>query len=338
MALRSSSRNCSIDLFRYFCALLVVNIHANPFLDISEFADTIAVEYVSRIAVPFFFLVAGHFYSQKLHSGERPFKGYERKLLKVYLFWSTIYAVRLIVVNLQQHTFTKDTVIIILKGYLYKGVSEHLWFFPSLMVAVAVLTLAHRLKKEKLLLCIGILLFFLACFGMSYYYVACSNIPVLDKLFIDDKLRYVHRLCVFGISFVALGNATYRHRETLTATPKALVTTATVAFLVLFECEKVAVTAFELQEGLLYTFMLFPLMLAIFVMLLQHPLQQFAVGAKYARNAASFIYYIHPLFIFLFRHFFKTSIPVFFAVCITTTVLSALLTKLNNRHLNFLNS
>ena len=50
---RTRARNCSIDIFRYICAIMVVAIHTHPFSEINEelsYASLIA----TRTAVPFF--------------------------------------------------------------------------------------------------------------------------------------------------------------------------------------------------------------------------------------------------------------------------------------------
>lgn len=51
------NRNCSIDIFRYVCAILVVVIHTIPFGDISKEMGYIFSQIISRIAVPFFFCI-----------------------------------------------------------------------------------------------------------------------------------------------------------------------------------------------------------------------------------------------------------------------------------------
>lgn len=52
------NRNITIDIFRFYCALLVVTIHTNLFV---ENNGTIYVlwQTIARMAVPFFFTVTG---------------------------------------------------------------------------------------------------------------------------------------------------------------------------------------------------------------------------------------------------------------------------------------
>ena len=67
--IKTKTRNCSIDIFRYICAVMVIAIHTNPFLDASKKLGYIFSQIVPRIGVPFFFAVAGYFYIQKQSAG-----------------------------------------------------------------------------------------------------------------------------------------------------------------------------------------------------------------------------------------------------------------------------
>lgn len=108
-------RNCSIDIFRYVCAVLVVGIHTHPLSDFNYEAGYIFSDIVPRIAVPFFFAAAGYFYIQKLESGKKPFLA------------SCAYR------------------------FLVTGTYEHFWFFPALLFAVCFTTLLFQLGGKRLL-------------------------------------------------------------------------------------------------------------------------------------------------------------------------------------------
>ena len=64
-----TKRNCSIDIFRYICAIMVVAIHSSPFTDINKDLGYIFTEIVPQIAVPFFFITSGYFYIKGLEKG-----------------------------------------------------------------------------------------------------------------------------------------------------------------------------------------------------------------------------------------------------------------------------
>ena len=84
-------RNCSIDIFRYLCAVMVVGIHTHPLSELNNKVGYICSDIVPRIAVPFFFAAAGYFYIRKLEEGQNPFFPYVKRLLIPYFIWSVIY-------------------------------------------------------------------------------------------------------------------------------------------------------------------------------------------------------------------------------------------------------
>ena len=59
-------RNNAIDIFRYVCAILVISIHSEPFLEINSSLHYFFVQVVPRIAVPFFFTIAGYYYIKSM--------------------------------------------------------------------------------------------------------------------------------------------------------------------------------------------------------------------------------------------------------------------------------
>ena len=81
-------KNCSIDIFRYIGALMVMSIHIHPFEDISDFWGKEFRSVFPRIGVPFFFCAAGYFYIRKLMKGKNPFLPYMKRLLTTYFVWS----------------------------------------------------------------------------------------------------------------------------------------------------------------------------------------------------------------------------------------------------------
>src|SRR5579862_3026719 len=91
----AASRNHSIDAFRVFAAWAVICVHTDPFTgpafgpDVRLFGELLN-QFV-RVAVPFFFLASGYFYSVSLSRGEGPMPlaaRLIRRLALFFLFWS----------------------------------------------------------------------------------------------------------------------------------------------------------------------------------------------------------------------------------------------------------
>lgn len=77
------NRNCSVDIFKYVCAVIVVGIHTSIFTE--------KYDYIAKIAVPFFFAVNGYYYMKRLVNGESICFAYIKKLLVTYAMWTGIY-------------------------------------------------------------------------------------------------------------------------------------------------------------------------------------------------------------------------------------------------------
>lgn len=82
-----------LDVGKLFFSICVVAIHAELFLDISNFLYVNLNRYVFSVAVPFFFMCSGFLCEHKIRknkSGDRLKKNIAQ-LLKVYCIWGGIY-------------------------------------------------------------------------------------------------------------------------------------------------------------------------------------------------------------------------------------------------------
>ena len=61
-----TERKPAIDIFKFIAAILVITIHTDPLLSISETANFIQVHYIARVAVPFFIVCTGFFIGKRI--------------------------------------------------------------------------------------------------------------------------------------------------------------------------------------------------------------------------------------------------------------------------------
>ena len=185
----SKSRNCSIDIFRYICAIMVIAIHTHPFEDINSGLGYVCTQVIPRIAVSFFFAVSGYFYIKKMLSGEKIFFSYIKRTLQIYIIWSVIYFLLDFVTKEKSiTTFIKDCVI----SFFVTGSYYHFWYFPALIFSVCVVTLLYKMKGIKLLLPVSILLYIIGCLGCSYYSIG-NKIPILGELYSNPHFYIIRR-------------------------------------------------------------------------------------------------------------------------------------------------
>ena len=152
------ARREGIELMRFVAAVAVVFIHFWPRLGSSPHAtlDALVVG-TSRFAVPFFFVVSGHFLSRKIaHLGSG--LDFARKWVPILVGWHAIHALWFTVLHLARSPQPWSTVpdwvprLISWNGLL-EGVGWHLWYLHSLVFSVlAVAILPSRWRRPGVLL------------------------------------------------------------------------------------------------------------------------------------------------------------------------------------------
>lgn len=331
MSKTTSQRNNAIDLFRYVCAVLIVNIHAHPLLKMNETANYIVVEHVSRIAVPFFFLVSGFYFSLRYYAGKKPYGSYIKKLFLIYTMWSVVYAIE---VAILRGGFTMEMLKEFLLRYLYIGVSQHLWFCLALMIAISVLALACRLRAEKVLMVLGIVLFIAGCLGDTERVIG-NHIPLLREMYQLEGYVHIQRYAFYGNSFVILGNVIARHRERLLSLSDRTLVLSLCASLLATIAERYAANRFGWAGGVQFNIFLLPLMLTLFVLLLKHPLTRLAKAGAFAGAVATFMYYFHPIILDTVNYHQDRPFRAFVIAVFVCTVVGVGLKALNNKTVSY---
>lgn len=155
-------RNAGIETFRFIAILAVVVIHAYP---TDRLGGQIANQ-LARFAVPYFFVISGYlFYRKTTENVDGSFRylvRYALKLTYIYLFWYLIFAYWPLISpdnwpNIAYHglaaAFNNETARLLaefkehlLYYLLAGGRADHLWFLPSLGMAIALLFISIRLN------------------------------------------------------------------------------------------------------------------------------------------------------------------------------------------------
>ena len=140
-----------IDVIKFFCALAVVVIHTEPFADICGILNSVTVNSVCRVAVPFFFMSSGFllFGNPEARSPlSPPVKKYVKRILFMYLVWSTVYFPFTALEMCRSESV--DAAFGVLLGYIKNMIFSagygFLWYLPA--TAVAVLLVSFFLSKK----------------------------------------------------------------------------------------------------------------------------------------------------------------------------------------------
>lgn len=311
----NNSRNNSIDIFRFICALMVIATHTDPLMDISPKLGYILTQLVPRIAVPFFFAVSGYFYIQKLEMGEKVFIKYIKRLLTTYIAWSLIY----FLIDFCQWGYKniKNYIVSSLYHFFVIGSHYHLWFFVALICSVCIVTLMFKVKLKKLLIPLSILLYLIGCLGCSYYEIGIS-VPILNKLFLFDSFLTIRRIFLMGFPFFTSGYLVYQLKKNVKMFDNnRKIIFFTIISIIIWLIEIFIVCNFNLENSIAITLGLYPLLIFTILLLLNNPMEKHSYFAKKCKVISNFTYYAHPLFIIIIELIFQSV----FSVEITNTFL-----------------
>lgn len=205
----------AIDIVKIICAVLIVFIHTSPLESVNGTLNSLLVNYISRIAVPFFFISSGFLLFGKTDIKKpdgNAVKKYLKRILSLYLIWSAVYFP---FTALQIHwskTPAQGLEIFLnwAKNMIFSAGFGFLWYLPATIVAVAIVYfLLKRGVSLNTVLFIGIILYCIGLCGQSYFGLV-SQIPFSDgfknavKAFYDFTVTT--RNGVFeGVIFIAHG-------------------------------------------------------------------------------------------------------------------------------------
>lgn len=290
-----SKRNHSIDIFRYICSIMVVAIHTHPFEDIDERLSYVFTYILPRVAVPFFFIVAGYFYINNLEK-QNAFKLYIKRIVKIYALWSLPYFA-IDYIQWGHQTF-KGFIAHIVYSFLITGSHYHFWYFPALIFSVCITTIIYKINLNKILIPVSILLYCIGCLGCSYHSLGMRT-PILCTLYSSQHFTLIRRVLLMAFPFFSAGLLVKKIENYINN--KGISKTALfICLLITALCwlvEIILVISFHLHDNIIITFGLFIFTVAIMVLLLQYPMPNMYFASQKAHILADFTYYVHPLII-----------------------------------------
>lgn len=203
------TKNYSIQLFRLIASIMVVAIHTQPFLEYNVFLAQGIANNLSRVAVPFFFCLAGYFYMGKYQDQQNYAKSYCIKILKIYFVWGAIYfPYSFIYMFLKNKNPFLKSLIIYIRNTVFGGAHFHLWYLPALIFGIILFDfLLNKAKiKFKTILIIALLLYVIGLLGTSYYGVLSGGIKFFMDLYFKFFITTRNGL-FFAFPFIVLGAA-----------------------------------------------------------------------------------------------------------------------------------
>lgn len=199
-------RDGRIDAIRFVCFCLVVVLHLVSSAMLTAFEPSIAVDAVTRVAVPVFFMITGYLMAARPRPAGDVIALYARRLGLAFLFWVGVYyLINWLVLPLDQrdhrgwHLY-EEIGDLLLSG----GIAYHLWFLPALFLSVALFRLALAAFGVRVALLISAALFVIGLIIGPYGVDSGANHLVGQVL--SHPANFTARNGpFFGTAFVALG-------------------------------------------------------------------------------------------------------------------------------------
>lgn len=200
------------DYFRLICAIGIVALHLDPFYDINEYANFFVGSVLTRLCVPFFFLLSGFFLKDKLSDWSR-LKKYVLHLIKLYIVYTILYLPVIYRESKDNGKPFAEDVVGFIRKFFFVGSYGQLWYFLALIFAVVFLfVLLSKIRlDQKAMMVISIALFLVGLFFRVYDKPIRD---VVDEICIvalyDSVFKTTRNGLFFGAPFVYWGNLIWK--------------------------------------------------------------------------------------------------------------------------------
>lgn len=338
----------ALDVCRVGMALMVLAIHFPPLLSVSRTASVWLSNGIVRLAVPFFFCCNGYFL-YRASAGEKrleqSIRAAAQKTLRMYLFWTAVYAPIIIMesdrlIRSGKRSLLKQAAIESFK-FLFMGGYYHLWYLHGVLTALLMLWLfrvrwgmswRNMTLLAAVLFAVGVL--FIGHYGWLEAWPVWERLPSVwyRVLSAAGKRRLMRHGVFFGFPGLLVGIQCARRKHTRPAWGYAA---GFAGMLVALGGEEALSFRFEsLSEGINHDmyFLLLPTVYVLLCALLTLGSSK-SDTTRELRKFSSLFYFLHRWIILIYRSFyhrvlgdpvFRLSAPIGYAVVALATTLCAL--------------
>lgn len=328
-----------LDLFKIIAAMLVVAIHTSPLSSLNDTSNFIFSNIISRIAVPFFFMVTGYFVLADIYTDSTRNKyriqKYIKKLLVLYFIAIIIY----LPVNIYAGHFSGVGMYDIFRMLIFDGTFYHLWYIPAVIAGVLIVCFLSKKLSLKALVMISLFLYCIGLFGDSYYGLTLKN-PIASFIYniFFKFFSYTRNGIFYAPIFLVMGISAHSKTNNSSKTINIIGFLMSVALMI---AEGLTLQLFKVQRHYSMLVFLLPCMFFLFQIALSLNIEP----QKQQRTISTIIYIIHPLVIIVVRGaakilnidklFIENSLIHFITVCIVSYIFSLLIILLGvyrNKH------
>lgn len=203
----------SLDVVKFVMALLVAARHMiQLFYPVESKWRMVIGSWLSNLAVPCFFIMAGFLLFRKMGDGktekdQKIILSYCWRIFKMTLIWSLIY----LPIDIYGWWYGKDRVgewiLVYIRYFFLDHSSIHLWFLLALIIGCALVWCAYRAgAKIWQILTVGGILFMIGCIGDNWYFN--QQLPESIWKIYSGYFKYFVTMrngVFYGTFFVAMG-------------------------------------------------------------------------------------------------------------------------------------
>lgn len=324
------TRNGYIDLGKYVAAILVIAIHTRPFQYISLDVDFFFVDIICRMAVPFFAICTGFYFTRAFDESSSRFFLFKKtifKVIKMYLLWSFFYLGVLLIDWHNNGILSIDNLIGWFKSLIVSSSYYHLWYLSSLIYAMPLFVIIINKVSKNYCLSIAIVLWVLEAIDYGYSFlisdVFISSLPVLSSF------DAIHTGILRMLPLLLVG--AYVSRINIDSLSLNRVT---ILFLLSFSLLVVEAISLRHLGGDHFSFILMTLALSVSVFILVYLKGlRSTIDSHLLAKMSMTIYCLHPAIIWLLDNYVSSPLLLFLWVSIIVTFISFIYYRYIDNHI-----
>ncbi|WP_317697724.1 acyltransferase [Xylocopilactobacillus apis] len=282
----------ALDVAQFIASIMIIFIHCGQIFN-NEIMHFLIKTVIARIAVPLFLVSTAYFYRKKSKADKSYHRKYFIRQIKTYLFWSLFYLPYCIHFLIQKHIPLFLTPFALIIALFYTGVCYHLWYFPALFLGLYIAKYLFKISR-KITFLIAMTLYTLGSCE-TYSKILDPNLfriyTIYKSLFFTTRngLFYVLPFIIIGFFLADLKpkSLLYKKRKFFLCS----------SFFLLFI--ETGFIFFRQGDDKNFLFSLIPLSFFLVMQLLN--LKNNIKISRQLRKLGQFIFFIHPLFIEIFK-------------------------------------
>lgn len=290
------ARNKTVDLLKFILSILIVTLHSEMFIDVSDALFWVTTQGLSRAGVPFFFVASGYFLCMNVEKG----KSVRDNILRNAKVWIVFILLDLCITGWHYYPQFEDALAFFHKAF-FVGLSDAYWFLPSLVVTQLIMIKVFKKQKTEYALIFGFFTYLFAMTHDSYSFLFEKSwiYPISaahTELFVWPQAGLVE-----SIFFVAIGGLIYKHRVRLTESLKNkvyLLRGGMVLFSILLMLEAYFTQGAGAYDGNCYLSLIFLPGFMLLWALIDNPVKY---DTKTLGVLSLYIYLVHPIVVSILK-------------------------------------